>query len=270
MTIDFHTHIFPERIASRTVSSLASSSGITPYSTGDEEGLLHAMRDGGVDVSINLPVLTRAEQFESVLEFATKINEKCYTGERIISFAGIHPDIPSPEEAIARIKAGGFLGVKIHPDYQGTFIDDERYIRILSLAKEYDLITVTHAGVDGAYLDKPIRCTPDRVLRLLDRLGGYPKLVLAHLGANEMFDEVYNTLAGEDVYFDTAYILHVATQNELLKIIDKHGAKRILFATDSPWRCVKEEVEIVKALPLSCENIENILSNNARRLLNGD
>lgn len=228
------------------------------------------MREGGVSVSINLPVLTRAEQFDSILSFAQNINEKCYTGERIISFAGMHPDTLDLECAFDKIKCGGFLGIKIHPDYQNTFIDDEKYIKILTLAKKYDLITVTHAGLDGAYIGEPIKCTPKRVMRLLDKIGGYSKLVLAHLGGNELFSEVYDTLAGEDVYFDTAYILHVATRDELLRIIDKHSAKRVLFATDSPWRCVKEEVEIVKGLPLGDEEISDILSNNARRLLNGD
>ena len=270
MIVDFHTHIFPERIADRTVSHLAKSSGITPYSSGDESGLLRGMCEGGVAVSINLPVLTRAEQFDSILDFATKINEKCYTGARIISFAGVHPEIFDVECAFEKIKRLGFLGVKIHPDYQGTFIDDEKYIKILSLAKKYDLITVTHAGVDGAYRGDAIRCTPYRTMRALDKIGGYSKLVLAHLGGNEMFDEVYNTLAGEDVYFDTAYILHVATRDMLLKIIDKHSAKRVLFATDSPWRCIKDEVEIVRDLPLRDEEISDILSNNARRLLNVD
>ena len=270
MTVDFHTHIFPERIAKRTVSALAESSGISPHSDGDEAGLLSAMRAGGVSLAVNLPVLTRAEQFDSILAFASKINEKSYTGERIISFAGIHPDIPDPERAIERIKECGFLGIKIHPDYQNTFIDDDRYYRLLSLAKKHDLITVTHAGLDGAYIGQPIKCTPDRVMRLLDRLGGYSKLVLAHLGGNEMFSEVYDTLAGEDVYFDTAYILHVATREELLKIIERHGAKRILFATDSPWRSIKEEVELIRALPLSDEDRNDILSSNALRLLYGD
>ncbi len=270
MVVDFHTHIFPGQIAARTVSRLAESSGITPHSTGDEAGLLLKMKEAGVDISVNLPVLTRADQLESVLEFGKKLNEKSYTGQRIISFAGMHPDIEDLEAAFEKIKAGGFLGIKIHPDYQNTFIDDDRYFKILSLAKRYDLITVTHAGVDGAYIGQPVKCTPTRTLRLLDRLGGYPKLVLAHLGANEMFSEVYDTLAGEDVYFDTAYILHVAKREELLKIIERHSSKRVLFATDSPWRCIKEEVEIVSRLPLPPEDISDILSGNALRLLNGD
>ncbi len=267
MIIDFHTHIFPDKIAAATIAALEKNGGTKAYADGTEAGLLGALTAAGADIAINLPALTKATQFESVKGFAKAINEKSYGGTKIISFAGMHPDIPEPEEKIAALKEEGFLGIKIHPDYQGTFFDDERYVRIIAAAKENGLIVVTHAGVDGAFRNCEVKCTPKRVLRLLDRIGGYSRLVLAHLGGNEMLINVYNELVGEDVYLDTAYVLPRVTKYDFSALLEKHGDDRILFATDSPWSGIRENVEIIHSYGLPTETEEKIFAKNASKLL---
>lgn len=270
MVIDFHTHIFPDKIAGATIEALSKGASITPHSDGTYNGLISQMISTGVDISVNLPVLTRASQLDSVMDFARKVNESYHEGARIISFAGMHPDISEPEQALARIKDAGFLGIKLHPDYQGTFFDDEKYVRILRCAKALDLITVTHAGFDGAYVGQPIRCTPVRVLRALDALGGYDKLVLAHMGGNELLDDVLENLAGENVYFDTSYVLPSMNKKMLEDMIKKHGEDKILFATDSPWQHQGEQIKIIKACGLGKEVEDKILCQNAKKLLKLD
>lgn len=268
MVIDFHTHIFPNKIAQATINALSQGASIKPHSDGAISGLLSQMEESGVDISVNLPVLTRASQFDSILNFGAELNKKSYVGPRVISFAGIHPDTEDYEGALHKIKELGFLGIKLHPDYQGTFFDDERYIRILSIAKRLDLITVTHAGLDSAFIGQPIKCTPLRVLKVLDALGGYDKLVLAHLGGIALYDDVFKDLAGQSVYFDTAYVLPYTSKNDFLSLLDKHGADRILFATDSPWQNQKNMLEIIKSYGLDKDTLDKILYKNAKGLLN--
>jgi predicted TIM-barrel fold metal-dependent hydrolase len=271
MIIDFHTHIFPEHIAERTVCALAKAADSVPYSDGTEAGLRSAMERGGVSLSVNLPVLTKPSQFESILRFASSLNEKLpenlSTGTHILSFAGIHPEDPDLEEHLEAVAMAGIPGIKIHPDYQGKFIDDEAYIRALKIAKRLDLITVTHAGVDGAYLGEEVKCTPLRTLRALDKLGGYNKLVLAHLGASRMAEEVISTLAGEDVYFDTAYVMPRTDKATLARIVEKHGEDKILFATDSPWSDAQRDISKIKSFALGSDIEEKIFSGNAKGLL---
>ncbi len=271
MIIDFHTHVFPEHIASRTVEALAKASAQAPYSDGTEAGLLAAMKRGDVDLSVNLPVLTKPSQFESILRFARELNKKYSenrdTGAAILSFAGIHPSDPEAELHLEAVKDAGILGIKIHPDYQATFIDDEAYIRILRAAKKLDLITVTHAGVDNGFLGHPIGCTPKRALKVLDKLGGYPKLVLAHLGGHSMSEEFLSALAGEDVYIDTAYVIPETDRIGFLRILERHGEDKILFATDSPWSDAKRDIEKIRSFGLGKAVEEKIFSSNARRLL---
>ena len=268
MIIDFHTHIFPDKIASATISALSKSANIPPHSDGMKSGLENSMAKNGIDISVNLPVLTKETQFDSIFKFASLLNGEILKDQSIISFAGFHPNIEDYEEKLTQIKEAGFLGIKLHPDYQGTFFDDERYINILRIAKKLDLITVTHAGLDGAFIGEEIKCTPKRVLKALDALGGYDKLVLAHLGGNELYKEVYELLAGQNIYFDTSYVLPFLTQTQFEKMLNKHTEDKILFATDSPWQDQGEMVQIIQAYGLGKVAESKILCENARKLLN--
>ena len=267
MIIDFHTHIFPDKIAKRTIDFLAAKASIPPFSDGSVDGLLREMEKASVDIAVTLPVLTNPAQFDSVNRFAAEINAAMADkGRRLISFAGIHPRCEDIDQKMAFIRKSGFLGVKIHPDYQETFITDEGYIRILECAKEYDLIVTTHAGVDAGYRDQPVRCTPQLVKQLLDRVQ-HSKLVLAHYGANEMSEDVLSLLCGEDVYFDTAYILRAIGEQRFKEILQKHGQDRILFASDSPWSSIEQDVAIIRSFALGKQAEDRIFYQNAQKLL---
>ena len=135
MIIDFHTHVFPEKIAAPTVAALAKSANQTPYSDGTVDGLLASLARAGASIAVNQPVLTKPSQFDSIVRFAEGINSRSYEGERIISFGGMHPLEEDVEGKMKLLSEKGFLGIKIHPDYQGTFIDDPAYVRILLAAK---------------------------------------------------------------------------------------------------------------------------------------
>ena len=265
MIIDFHTHVFPDKIAEKTISLLAQKANISPYSNGSVLGLVKEMERGGVDLSIALPVLTNPKQFESILAFTESINKGEYK-DKIISFMGMHPDLEDKEEKIKLIKDKGFKGIKIHPDYQGVFFNDQRYIDILSLAKKYDLIVLTHAGVDYGFPNEMVKCTPDMVLDVLEKVVDM-KLILAHFGGHMLTDEVIKKLCGKNVYFDTSYILKETNESTFKKVLNLHGEDKILFATDSPWSGMSEDVEKLKSYNLGIETEDKIFYKNACKLL---
>ena len=263
MVIDFHTHIFPDAIAEKTIRFLGEKASIGAKTDGTAAGLLHSMEEGGTDLSVILPVLTKPSQFRSILSFAERLN-KTYP-QRLFSFGGIHPDSEQYKQELRQIRDAGLLGVKLHPDYQGVMIDDPRYLRIMDYASELGLVIVTHAGVDIGYPDL-VHCPPDRMRKVLDQIKP-PKLVVAHYGGWRQWEMVYEYLAGEKVYLDTAFTLQEIPQELFLKIFQKHGAKHILYATDSPWGSQKEDLENLKKLPLTKEEQELVLWRNAAKLL---
>ncbi|MBQ3115643.1 MAG: amidohydrolase family protein [Clostridia bacterium] len=267
MVIDFHTHVFPEKIAKSTIEALTIKANGHPTTDGTIQGLIDEMDRGGCDVAVTLPVLTKPTQFESVLRFATEINQRfSKENNKLISFAGIHPKCDDIDGKMAMVKEAGIKGVKIHPDYQQTFIDDRGYVEILKCAKKYDLIVVTHAGVDDGYLDSPIMCPPDRAIKVINEVD-HGKFVLGHYGAHKQWQEVLDKIAGKNVYLDTAFTLHEIDEDLFKKILSKHGEDKILFATDCPWRDIFEDIRTIKSYNLGVETEEKIFSKNARKLL---
>ena len=264
MVIDFHTHIFPDKIAARSIEHLENASGITAATDGTLNGLLDSMKKNKVDLSVILPVVTKPSQFESVNRFAAEVNEK-YKG-KLISFGGIHPDSDDYKAELDRIKALGLPGIKLHPDYQGVMIDDPRYMKIIEYADSLDLMIMVHAGVDIG-LPNPVHCPPDKARKVLDTLKP-KKLILAHLGGWKQWEDVYELLAGEHVYFDTSFTFDYIEQELFLEILKKHGSEKVLFATDSPWSDAAKAVESVRNMPLEQKVIEDILSGNAKKILN--
>lgn len=265
MIIDFHTHAFPDKIARRTVDALASVSGMTPLTDGTVAGLKEKLDESGIDLGVILPVVTRAEQFDSINRFAASV---CETG--LISFGGIHPDDETPEAHVKEIARLGLKGIKLHPDYQGTYIDDERYVRIVSAALAEGLTVVTHAGVDVGFPGHPVRCTPERAARLLDRISDGKEelpIVFAHGGGYEMHADVMKHLAGRKVYVDLSMTYRMSAADEVEELVRAHGAERVLFGSDCPWGDPRETADFVRSLGLTEDEKHAILCENAQKLL---
>ena len=267
MIIDFHTHIFPEKIAQAAMETLSQNSPTPPASDGTYCGLVECLQNAGCDVAINLPILTSPRQFESVTKFAINLNEG-FNGRGIYSFGSIHPDSENVKEKLKILVDSGIRGIKIHPEYQNCDFDDDRYYNILKIAKEYDLICVTHTGYDFAYEGKTMRCGADHIVKQVKRLGGYSKLVLAHLGNNMYYGDAFDKIAGLDVYLDTSYVLPTIDKEMFLSIVNKHGKEKILFASDSPWRNIKEQIDLINNYVPDSDVRNMIFFENARKLLN--
>lgn len=172
MIIDFHTHIFPDKIAGATIEKLSKASDSPAYTDGTKDGLQRSMEESGVDISVVLPVVTKPQQFTSVNRYAREITpEQFCGGGEFLSFGGIHPDTENYKAEVDQIADMGLKGIKLHPDYQRVFIDDIRYMRIMDRAAERRLIVVAHAGVDVG-LPEVVHCTPKRVERVLRQIDG--------------------------------------------------------------------------------------------------
>lgn len=269
MIIDFHGHIFPERIAEHAVRGMENSGIIRACISGTRRALRTSMQQNGIDYTVLLPVATKPSQFESLNAYAKKYHGK----DGMIYFGGIHPKSNNIKEELNIIKSFGFPGIKLHPDYQDTYFDDEKYIDLIAYAAELDLIITVHAGMDDAYPDD-IHCRPEQVITVLERLKTIgvkePKLVLAHMGGYGCWNEVDTLLAGKNLYLDTSYAVGVMPDEQYLRIVRKHGVDKILFGTDSPWRDQKKEIEAIKKLPLTEEEKSRILGENAFKLLDLD
>lgn len=265
MIIDFHTHIFPDSIAEKTISKLSSLIHEKPYTNGTLHDLKASMKEAEVAYSVVLPVVTKPEQFKTVNKFAADITGK----EGIISFGGVHPKSDNVKAEIDRIVELGLKGIKLHPDFQDMFIDDPRYIELITYVLQKGLIVIIHAGVDAG-LPNPVHCPPDKAAHMIEQVGKHvstEKIILAHTGGLHMYDEVEQYLVGKDIYLDTSFSRMEIPEEQMVRIIQNHGTDRILYGSDSPWDGQKESVEYIKLLPIEEEEKLKILGKNAHRLL---
>lgn len=263
MIIDFHTHAFNPKIAERAVAKLEEISGLTPYTRGLVDQLTDRFDEWGVDKGVMLSIATKPSQQRIINDWAAEIGRE---NERIIAFGTVHPDAEDALEEIERIKELGLHGVKLHPDYQSFMADDPKLDDIYELLTEVGLPVIFHAGFD-CMSPELIHCPPERALRMIKR---HPKMkvVLAHLGGNDMWDEVCDLLAGigGEVYFDTSFT--AACPDGLMKsIIEKHGFERILLGSDCPWESTQKMIEKLMRLGLPDDAFKAILGGNAQRLL---
>lgn len=263
MIIDFHTHIFPEKIAERTMKSLIAASNYPHFTDGTAKGLYKSMQEAKVDYSVNLPILTNPESFYRTLDHLLT-ERKAF--DKIISFAAIHPRCEDIPDKIAVIKQAGFIGIKLHPLFQNEPIDSEKSEFLIDLAAKAGLLIMIHPGFDISFPECK-HAEPKKIVRMLEDVK--PKgVILAHMGALEYWEEVEDTVCGRDVYFDTSFSTHLLGEKNFVRLVKKHGVEKILFGTDSPWCDQKSYVELINSFSsLTSEEKQMILYKNGAKLL---
>lgn len=263
LIIDFHTHAFNPKIAKRAIDRLVQFSGLKPYTNGLVNELIDRFDEWGVDKGVMLSIATKPSQQTVINDWAAQVNAD---SDRILAFGSVHPDAEDAAEEIGRIKELGLYGIKLHPDYQDFIVDEERLDPVYDCITKSGLPVIFHAGWD-CMSPELIHCPAQNALNMIKK---HPdmKIVLAHLGNNDRWDEVYDLIAGADgeVYLDTAFT--ALCPDELMKkIIDKHGYERILLASDCPWESTQKMIEKLLRLRLPDHQTEAILGGNAARLL---
>ena len=280
MIIDFHTHTFPEKNSVSIIQKLGGISHTMPFTDGSVHGLIASMKEADIDYSVNLPVMTSAEQVEKVNGSLINQREQLLS-EGVITFGGMHPDYENYREELKHVKQSGIPGIKIHPAYQNVDLDDARMMRIIDCASDLDLIVLTHAGIDIGLYDHNY-CSVEHILKIIDQIHP-PKFVLAHMGNWDCWEDVERDLAGAPVWLDTAFAVGPITADlrqdtrpykeetlsdeDFVRICRKHGMDKILFGTDSPWQEQKEYIERIRRTGITSEEQELVLAGNARKLL---
>lgn len=261
MIIDFHTHVFPDDMAQSLIPKISRRAKIPCHSDGSINGLLCSMSRAGVDISIISRVATKSHQVETLniwLE-STKI-------KNLIPMAAWHPDLTADPSSIDELKESGFRGIKLHPDYQGFYVDEKRMFPFYEAAQSAAMPVLFHAGIDRG-LPSEIHAPPERIRNVHVR---FPKLkiIAAHMGGEGNYEETEEFLLGKDIYFDTSFVLRKMPLNILERFIKRHPVEQILFGSDSPWSDQTRELNYLQELKfLSADAKEKILGKNASELL---
>ena len=261
MLIDFHIHAFADRIAARAMEKLTATCHVPAFTDGTLSDALRCFDEWGVDRGVLLPIATKPSQQRTINDWAAEND-----GGSIISFGSVHPDADDLFEEMYRVKELGLHGFKLHPEYQGFFIGERRLDPMLSELEKLGMPVTVHAGLDPISPEITY-CMPEPAAEMIKR---HPKLriILAHMGGNEFWQQSLDHICGLDgeVYLDTAYSLYIP-DDLFLKMIKKHGADRILFASDCPWQSAELMYKKIDSLALSDDDKEKIFFRNALSVL---
>lgn len=260
--IDFHVHAFADKIAVRTVESLAKICGEIPCTNGTMADTRRTMGEWGVDGIVLMSIATKPSQHLVCNNWAASQKAPdCFP------FGSVHPDGEDVLEELERIRELGLYGVKLHPDYQNFFVDEERLYPIYRKCGELGLPVTLHAGFDPLCPDT-VHCSPQAAARAA---GDNPEttFIFAHMGSNALWDDVEIHMAGKypNVYLDTALSGSHMEDDQLLRMIRMQGADRVLLASDCPWDSTAVTIRKLEGLPLTQEEKERIFYKNAQRLL---
>lgn len=259
--IDFHAHAFPDALAQRAMRQLMSEAeGVTAYLDGTVSSLLGSMDANGIEAVVLCCIATRPEQFEPIFQWCRAI-----ASDRIFPFPSVHPADGRAVERVGQIACAGFKGVKMHPYYQDFCIDDPAVFGIYKAVCDHGLMLMLHTGFDIAF-ERIEKSSPRQIDAILSRFSGL-KLITAHLGGWQQWDEVERYLIGRPVYMETSWSLEYLSHEQAGRMLLNHPAEYLLFGTDSPWTDQAESIRQIESLNLPADRREMLFFANARRLL---
>lgn len=256
--IDFHSHIYPEKIASKAVESVGEFYGVEMDGEGTATHLLREGSGCGITGYVVHSVAVTASRVEAINDY---IASECEKHSEFFGFGTMHADFENKIEEVKRMKDLGLLGVKIHPDTQMFNMDDERMFELYDFLRQENLPLLIHCG-DYRYNYSH----PGRLKKLLREFPGIT-VIGAHFGGWSMCDLAYEYLADENCYLDTSssyWMLGLKRARELTRL---YGAERMVFGTDFPMWSVSEELEKFYNMELTDEENHLILHKNAERIL---
>ena len=258
--IDAHAHIYPEKIAEKATDAIGDFYDIKmEMPSGTTQNLLKDGERAGISAYVVHSCATTSKQVRKINEFIKKeIDEH----KEFIGFMTLHQDLTEEEIAseVDWCYKNGFKGVKLHPDFQKFYIDDERVEKIYKIVSDKFPI-LFHIGDDRYDFS-----APERLIKIAKK---YPKVnfIAAHFGGYRQWDKASLYVGLDNVYFDTCSSLSFITSEKAEEIIRTLGVDRFFFATDFPMWDAKTEIERFNKINLTTEEKEKILAKNIKKLL---
>ena len=262
MIIDSHIHVYPDKIASKAAMAIGAFYNAPVRYDGTIDGLLKEGKRAGIDKYLIHSVATTPKQVYAINAF---VAEQMKAHSEFIGFMALHPDmlVDEIEKEVDKCIALGFKGVKLHPDCQKFYIDEDRAKKIYRVVAGR-LPILMHMG-DTRYDYSGIR-------RLISILNEFSELqvIAAHMGGYTHWNEVglYHDAKYNNFHFDTSSSLAILSKDQAELIIKEFGAEKFFFGSDYPMWDTKEELDLFNRLDLSQRDKELILSENLKNFLN--
>jgi len=188
----------------------------------------------------------------------------------------IQVDVLQPAEQLAgeikeKIIGLGAKGLKVHPVMSEHYPWDLRLWPAYEAAQEMGVPILFHAGISELPNYKNEYARVVHFARVAEAFPGLT-MVLAHLGRPDYGAAAEIAKTHPNVFFDTAGCFSDSARppeevsEEVLSLIKKIGAERVMFGSDWPWHDPAADIAVIKDMDLSRQEKEMILGGNAQRI----
>lgn len=296
--IDSHVHTYRSREIGRQAMM---GSGRTDYG-GTIDELLGLMERGGIEKSVMVNMTPTVDMFEAAagklppgLTDSQRASEEgriraeiigrlqrrnewtCQVARehpRLIAYIGLDPWMTG-DELVAEIDLRvdqGARGLKLHPAAQRFLPADRRLWPAYERAQELGLPIVYHSGVWSLGERAGNEAAPGNFPELLD---AFPRLrvVLAHMGFGDFTTCAALARDYSNVAFDCCFVVNgtdrkpTMTDEAAVAAFRQVGIDRVMFGTDYPWFDPVLDSQRIQRLPLTDDEKQAVLHDNAIRLL---
>lgn len=260
--IDTHAHIYPDAIAGKAAASIGEFYQIPMCLDGTVGTLLSRGDEAGISRFLVHSVAVTWERVSNINNYLMGVVSQ--HPHRLIGFGTLHPEHPDCRGELERILAGGLKGVKLHPDFQRFELDSPKALALFRHMAELQIPLLSHVG-DTRYSFSD----PWRLARVMDAVPAL-KVIAAHFGGWSMWKTGWQYLAGRpNLWVDCSSSLYALRPQEAANLIHRYGVKQVFFGSDYPMWDPVQELEQLKALPLTQDEQESILHRNFEAFLLG-
>ena len=255
MFTDVHTHAFHPKIAAKAVEHLNNYYNVDCAGNGTIEDLKARQKRSGMDRFVVLCAATEPAQVIPANNYALSLHRE---HQEIIAFGTIHPGFVEWERQLRQLKDNGIQGIKLHPEFQNFWLDDERLLPILEYAQDHFIFEVHIGDYKEPHLNPSC---PYKVAALLDK---FPRLQLiaAHMGGYQQWTHALKVLVGRDVWLETSSTTPFIEGGLLRQLLKAHPSERILFGSDYPLYDPGEEMHRLQSMgQLKDAELETFMSN---------
>ena len=223
--------------------------------------LLYDMRKNGVNRSVVLPI-----EYNDGVERSAQLIQACRKQPDLIPFCSVHPHGRSSIKKMHKYMQMGAKGLKLHPNFQRIFPNDEAVLPLYAEYSHYHLPLIVHSGLtgrEGRLHNKRIFSSLEFITPLPEKFPIMP-IVLAHAGISQYQKAI--TLAQQHANIH----LEISGQpaQHIRQALAVLGSKRLLFGTDWPFWNQRLALQAVRqAVDNDLLAEQDILYKNAEKLL---
>lgn len=256
-TEPMHDALERETVKTLTIGGRAAQTHTIP-------NLLAEMRDVKVTQAAILPIAAGLPFDHDPTVHVLEGIHRAGGADRLIAFASVHPRDSGKIDKLRDYAKRGVRGVKLHPEMQRFFPDDEEAMEIYAECGKLGLPIIFHAGRSGI---EPEFMRPYALIRRyvpgIERFPG-TKFVLGHAGARDVADAIPVAQKHDNVWLE----LSSQGVTQIHELLQQVGASKLLYGTD--WPFYPLAVALAKVLIVTEgkeREREAILGGNATSLL---